>query len=465
LSSAATLTGRCSRWADELANLVGPGGVPGAALGVSWRGERWVATAGVANLRSGLPVTDDTVFQLGSISKVYTATLVALLAETERGLFDRPVSEVLAEADWIGPDVTVRHLLTHTSGLGGDHFADTGRDGGCLERYVAGLRDLPRDVPGPPGRRYSYCNSGFAVLGRLVEVMAGKVFDQALRDILLEPLGAATTGVLPEEVILWPVAVGHNRRSPDTAMVPDKTWGFPRSCGPLGGVCAAARDVLALAELHLGVGDGALGVRLEASSLAEMRRRHVELPAHSRPDARGLGWGIYDWSGAELVGHDGETLGQIAKLRLLPDEQLAIAVLTNGIPDGGRAAHALESAVLRDWGVVPPELPAPTPPEPFDPSPFEGCYANLEGTVMVSGSPSGLRLVSLQEASGLPRHEEVTELRPVGEGGAFIAVGGPPPQSLVRFADPDPEGRFQSYFNGRLAWRTGSREALGLGAR
>ncbi len=462
---APTLAGRCGRWADELAGLVGPGGVPGAVLAISWRGERWLATAGVANLRSGLPVTEDTVFQLGSISKVYTATLVALLAETERGLLDRPVSEVLAEADWIGPDVTVRHLLTHTSGLGGDHFADTGRDGGCLERYVAELRNLPRDVPGPPGRRYSYCNSGFAVLGRLVEVMAGEEYDQALRDMLLEPLGAATTSALPEEAILWPVAVGHNRRSPDSPMVPDDTWGFPRSCGPLGGVCAAARDALALAELHLGVGEGASAVGLGAASVAEMRRRHVELPAHSRPDARGLGWGIFDWSGAELVGHDGETLGQIAKLRLLPDEQLAIAVLTNGIPDGGRAAQALEMAVLRDWGVMPPELPPPTSREAFDPTPFEGSYVNLEGTVVVSGSPSGLRLVSLQEASGLPQYEEVTELRPVGEDGVFIALCDPPAQSLVRFADPDSEGRFQSYFNGRLAWRSESREAWALGVR
>ena len=456
MTPASLLAARKGRWADELACLVGPHGVPGAALGVSWRGERSIITVGVANLRSGLPVTAGTVFQLGSISKIYTATLLAILSNGEPGLLDRPVSDALPEADWIGSQVTFRHLLAHMSGIGGDHFADTGRDDGCLTRYVDGLRHLPRDVPGPPGRRYSYCNSGFAVLGRAVEVLSGRSFDKALRTLLLEPLGASTTSAFAEEVILWPVAVGHNRSSPGSPMTPDATWGFPRSCGPLGGICASVEDVLALAELHLGVGDRCRSVGLTPPILAQMRSRQIELPPHSRPTARGLGWGIYDWPGAELVGHDGETLGHISKLRLLVREQLAIVVLTNGIPDGGYAARSLEATVLRDWGLVPPQLPEPLVHQAVDPLPFVGRYANLEGAVEVSSIPGGLRLVSTHSAAGLAGRQEVTQLRPVG-GSGFVAEGSSP-QAVVHFADQDRQGAFHSYFNGRLAWRSDAEE-------
>ncbi len=455
-----TLAEHAGAWEQRLHELVGSLDVPGATLGVSWRGERVVFAAGVTGLRSRSPVTEGTVFQLGSISKVYTATLLARLTGLDDALLERPVSELVPEAGWMSPAIRVRHLLTHSSGLGGDHFADTGRGDDALSRYVAELEAVAADHPGAPGERYSYCNSGFAVLGRAVEALTGATYDAALREQLTGPLGVPATSGLPEEAILWPVAVGHNRADPVDAtggrpgpLCADDVWCFPRSCTPLGGICAPAGEVLGFAEMHLRDGVGGDGRRVLAPGVAaRMRERHLECPPRSRPSARGLGWGVYDWRGGTLVGHDGETTGQIAKLRLVCEQDLAVVVLTNGIPDGNRVCRELETLVLGAWGLERPViLAAPADPR-FDPAPYVGRYRNREGTIEVTAIPGGLRARFHQEAEGLDGGAHVTELRPVGEGG-FVDAGEPRPQEAVHFGDRDGDGRCRSYFDGRVSWR------------
>lgn len=474
------------RWEARLRELVDRFDVPGAVLGVSHRGERVLAAAGVAGLRNPQQVSIDTVFQLGSISKVYTATLLLALAGPE--VLDRPVAALVPEAAWMEREILVRHLLTHSSGLGGDHFADTGRGDDALARYVTALADLPRDIPLASGGRYSYCNSGFAVLGRLIEVLSGQTYDAALRTLLLDPLGAQATATLPEDAILHPVALGHNRHDPEPLRA-DDTWNFSRACNPLGGVCASAGDLLTFAELHLRGGRTPDGAEILAPGIAEtMRRRHLETPPLSRPSARGLGWGIYDWEraeseregsergragaesdlegaerdrdgtdsargGAELVGHDGETYGQIASLRLLPGEDLALVVLTNAIPDGDEITRALGEEVLGAWGLARPALPAPAGnAHEFDPTRYVGRYRNLESTFSVVATDSGLAVTTHTTAEGLDEETEVARLIPLGDG-VFVDAADAHRARALRFGDPGPDGRCRSYFTGRLAWR------------
>ena len=104
-------------------------------------------------------------------------------------------------------EVTVRHLLSHSSGLDGDIFTDTGRGDDCVEKYVALLADADRAFA--PGAAYSYCNSGFVVLGRIIEVLDGRTWDASLRARLVEPLGLVDTVTLPDEAILRRAAAGH----------------------------------------------------------------------------------------------------------------------------------------------------------------------------------------------------------------------------------------------------------------
>jgi len=222
-------------------------------------------------------------------------------------------------------------------------------------------------------------------------------------------------------------------------------------------VCATAGDLLTFAELHLRDGRAADGAAILAPGVAAlMRRRHLETPPLSRPSARGLGWGIFDQRGAELAGHDGETLGQIASLRLLPAEELAFVVLTNAIPDGDEIARALGEAVLEPWGIRPPEIDVPAAAArtgaAFDPRPYVGRYRNLDATFHVSAADHGLSVTIHTTAEGLDDDTEVTRLTPLGDG-AFVDADVARPTRAVRFDDPGPDGRFQSYFAGRVAWR------------
>src|SRR6185437_6389964 len=145
--------------------------VPGAALAIR-RGDDVVEVAtGVVNKATGVETTTDSVFQIGSITKVFTTTLMMQLVDEGRVKLDEPVCTYLPEflLANIGyaKAITVRHLLTHTSGMDGDYFRDTGRGADAVDRYVYSLGALPSLHA--PGEMWSYCNSGFAVAGRIIE--------------------------------------------------------------------------------------------------------------------------------------------------------------------------------------------------------------------------------------------------------------------------------------------------------
>ena len=183
----------------------------GASLALAVGDETALAATGVLNTRTGTPVTVDSVFQIGSITKVWTATLVMQLVDEGLVDLDAPLRTYLPDFRILDEDitagVTARHLLNHTSGIGGDFFPDTGRGDDCVARYVAEMADQPASHP--LGATMSYCNAGFVVLGRLVEVVRGQSWDTVLRERLFAPLGLTGAGTLPEEALLWGAAVGH----------------------------------------------------------------------------------------------------------------------------------------------------------------------------------------------------------------------------------------------------------------
>ena len=175
--------------------------------------------------------------------------------------------------------VTLRHLLSHTSGIDGDNFADFGRGDDCLERYVESCATLEQTHP--LGATMSYCNTGFSILGRIIEVVTGKVWDAAMRERLFEPLGLTHTGTLPEEALLHRAAVGHVKPSPDASLEVAPVWMLPRSCGPMGLINSTVADVLTFARLHLDAGKAQDGTQLvSAEGIAAMQQPQVESPDH-----------------------------------------------------------------------------------------------------------------------------------------------------------------------------------------
>jgi CubicO group peptidase (beta-lactamase class C family) len=320
---------------QRLAELIDRHGVPGAQLAVLDGDTVTEVAAGVLSLRTGTRTTPDALFLPGSIGKLYTATLVLMLSDEGRVDLDAPVRRYLTGfqvADEHARDtVTVRNLLCHTSGFDGDVFLDTGRGDDALRRYIDRIADLPQICP--PGTIWSYSNSGYAILGRIVETVTGLSFEEALRTRLFEPLGLRHTVSFAEDAIPHPVSVGHVPDPADpSSLTVSPAWALFRSSGPMGAsIVASAGDVLAFVRLHLDGGLAADGTRLlSAEAVAAMQTRQIDLVDDSvLGDGWGLGWILDRWGGHTVIGHDGNSIGQNAFLRIVPEQRFGFCLQTN----------------------------------------------------------------------------------------------------------------------------------------
>ncbi|HEY3687073.1 MAG TPA: serine hydrolase [Streptosporangiaceae bacterium] len=433
-----------AHWERRLATLAARHAVPGASLGILRLGadgapdELAEAAYGVTSTATGVPVTTDTVFQIGSITKVWTATVAMRLVDDGKLTLDTPVAEVLPELrladDAVAARVTVRHLLTHTSGIDGDLFTDTGRGDDCVERYVDVLRDAAQTHP--LGATWSYCNAGFVLLGRVIEKITGATWDAAIRDHLRTPLGLEHTVTLPEEALLHRAAVGHiGEAGADPAPAP--IWQLPRAVGPAGLVTATAADVLGFARMHLTDGLAPDGTRvLSAKSAAAMRDERTEVPdPYTLGDSWGLGWIRFGWDGRRLVGHDGNTIGQSAFLRVLPSHGLAVVLLTNGGHTRDLFQDLYREIFADLAGVAVPEpLAPPRDPPATDLTPHEGTYERASSRIDVftdDGTPT-IRITATGPLAALtPEPSQTLTLVPADATGDLYCVREPGVQTWM----------------------------------
>jgi CubicO group peptidase (beta-lactamase class C family) len=374
-------------------------GVPGASLAVLRDGRIDAAASGVLNLDTGVEATTDSLFQIGSITKVWTTTLVMQLVEEELVELDAPLRTYLPEfavrEEGVADRVTIRHLLTHSSGVDGDNFSDTGRGDDALERYVATCASL-RQVH-PVGATMSYCNTGFTLLGRVIEVVTGEVWDAAIRERLFERLKLTHTATLPEEVLRFRAAMGHIQ--PAGTLVTAPMWGLPRTAGPAGAICSTASEVVRFARMHLTGGEDVL----RPESVAAMQEPQVAVPSGGVGTSAahwGLGWELFDWGGRRVIGHDGGTIGQAAFLRVVPDTGVAIALLTNGGNFVALFRDVFAPLLAETAGVdLPAELAPPEPPLPVDAAAYLGVYEREGASIRVE--PRGDGIVAIQTTTGL----------------------------------------------------------------
>ncbi len=379
----------------RLPDLLAEFKVPGAAVGIWADGQVVEVAAGTLSKATGVEATVDSLFQVGSITKVWTTTLLMQLVDEGALDLDAPVRRYLPDFgladDGAAATITVRHLMCHTAGFEGDLFTDTGRGDDCVEKYVATLVDTVQLFP--PGEMFSYNNAGFCVLGRIVEVLRGKPFDACMREHLFTPLGLTHAANGADEAILHRAAVGHIQLEPDADPQPAPVWSLVRSNAPAGAALAMRpRDLLAFARMHMAGGTAADGTRvLSEASVTAMREAQVKLPRLGMMgDSWGLGWELFDWAGGPVIGHDGGTIGQGAFLRVVPGRNVAVTLMTNG---GNPFGPYLEifGRVLRELaGVEMPAMPKP-PAEPaaVDVSRFLGTYASEVGELTVTRDGEG----------------------------------------------------------------------------
>jgi CubicO group peptidase (beta-lactamase class C family) len=437
-------------------------GVVGASVAVQ-QGDRVIeAVSGLTNVRTGVEVTPDTIFQLGSISKVYTATLVMQLVDDGLVDLDIPVATYLTSftnADaTAAATITVRQLLSHVSGMDGDVFDDFGRGDDCVEKYVDAMSGLAQTSP--PGAFFSYCNSGFTLLGRLIEHFRGMTWDAALRTHLLDPLGAADTVTLADEAILRRAAVGHLPTGEDGAPQVAPMWFFSRAMGPAGVITAPARELLAFARMHLEDGRAANGTQvLSPASVKAMRELQVRLPdPYTLGDGWGLGWILFRLGEPHVIGHDGATVGQQAYLRIVPDQDLSVVLLTNGGAMGA-LFEDLVRPILRELAgaELNPAAVPPATPQPLDLTPFLGTYERAgvrmevrqeDGRLLLDVTPTG-------PVAELSAPEPPKELVVLDESTLITAEVEPRlgHHLTVKFIEPSPAGFGYLHFGARATPR------------
>ncbi|HZU18737.1 MAG TPA: serine hydrolase domain-containing protein [Candidatus Dormibacteraeota bacterium] len=315
----------------------------GLAVGIV-RGGRLEAfhAQGLADIASARPITEDTVFRIGSITKTFTGIAVMQLWERGSIDLDRPANGYLKAYQLVPRKAsfrpaTVRHLLTHTAGIRemlhlrgllqvrrvlGEAIPSGRRVPSLAEYYRGGLRiDLD------PGTGWMYTNHGFATLGQIVEDVTGEPLDRYLRERIFEPLGMEATDLVRSERVRAGLATGYELGSRGAQ---------PVDCELItagaGGIYSSPRDMARYLTALLGGGANQHGSVLRPETLAAMYE------AHHRPDPRLPGMGLAFWradlAGHRAVEHSGIVPGFDSQIQLAPDDGVGLMAFANGARQG-----------------------------------------------------------------------------------------------------------------------------------
>ena len=330
-------------------------GVPGVAAGVLIDGKEEPAFHGVTSIENPLDVDADTLFQFGSTGKTYTATAMLRLAEDGKVDLDAPVRRYLPEFQLrdkeVAEKVTVLQLFNHTAGWQGDMMDNTGDGDDALEKYVAKMVDL--EQVSPLGATVSYNNASLSVAGLIIATIHGTTYEQAMRDLVFEPLGLKQTFFFPNEIMTRRFAVGHTLHDDGRTTVA-RPWALPRGNSPAGGMSANLADQFAWARFHLGDGTAADGTRfLPAETIRRMQQPTVECKGSAIGDAVGISWLLREVDGVRIVMHGGTTNGQHSEFVMVPERNFALISMTNCGPNGPQLNEVLQKWAFEHYlGIV-----------------------------------------------------------------------------------------------------------------
>jgi CubicO group peptidase (beta-lactamase class C family) len=408
----------------RVAELLSEYRIPSTAIAVLRDGEITDLAVGVRNLSTGEPATTDTIYQCGSMTKTWTALAFMQLVDEGKVGLNEPVRTYLpgfavADPD-VGAMVTPRHLLNHTNGIEED-YGDPGEDADVYERMVANIAKAPQVHP--LGHTHGYSAAlGYAILARIMEVIDGRRWDEIMRDRLFAPLRLTGTSSWREQVDDGDrAATGYLLRSLEEGPFVSPLGSLPRAFGPGGNISSTAREVVTMAHVFLDGGRAPDGARVVSPGIVrEMMDSRVPMPD---PYMFGPWWAlgliVCDWHGQTVYAHDGSTVGQSARLRILPNSNLAISMLTNGGPRDSFYRKVFNE-ILADLGAITiPDLPRPDPTLGLDPSRYVGAYARPGARYEVRAEGRGFTLtyvLSPMQARVLGRPDRTRyELLPVSE--------------------------------------------------
>ncbi|HEU0078522.1 MAG TPA: serine hydrolase domain-containing protein [Longimicrobiaceae bacterium] len=291
---------------------------------------------GLADRESGRPATRETVFEIGSITKQFTAAAVLRLAEEGKLSLDDGVGEHLPELRERGAGIRLRHLLSHTSGLSSawavPDLGAPSSPGVVVDSLAA------RPVEFAPGERFAYNNNGYILLGRVVEKVSGMPYPEYLRTRFLAPLGLASIAPCDR----FPAgrrAKGYRHPTRGPAVPAAAESHHPTVTSSAGILCATAGDLLRW-ERALATGRV---VRPESYRLMTTRT----VLGSGRPAGYGMGMQVMELDGRAVVGHGGGLPGFVTEATYVPGDSLGVVVLTNGVY-AGQLVRQLSEAIARE---------------------------------------------------------------------------------------------------------------------
>ncbi|MGN6391249.1 MAG: serine hydrolase domain-containing protein [Gemmatimonadales bacterium] len=311
---------------------------------------------GFANLEHRVPATDSTVYAVGSLSKQFTAAAIVVLSQQGRLRLDDPITRYLPEGSAVWSSVTIRHLLTHTSGVPEDTTLDWHRDYSESEL----VRSAAQPLEFEPGTLESYSSTGYALLGVIIHRVTGMPWGDFVRDHIFRPLGMRTA-----------------RANSDTDIVPNRTAGYyfvndtlknadwvsPSINGTAD--CCLSFTVLDLARWAIGLNHA----KVLGRAGLEMSWTPVKLN-NGGTYPYGFGWNIFEQRGYQRIGHSGAWRGCHATIQRYPEFDLTVIVLLN-LGQANSEGIAVGIAGLLEPALTPPHLlasrlPGATPPKPID---------------------------------------------------------------------------------------------------
>ncbi|HEY3128932.1 MAG TPA: serine hydrolase domain-containing protein [Acidobacteriota bacterium] len=348
---------------------------PGAVL-VIVSGDRVIFSKGfgVSNVETGTPMTPDMLFQIGSITKVFTATALVSLAEEGKLNLSEPIGKYVKGLHPKLAPITAHHLLTHTSGLR-DEPAEYGRhEESALAEYGRSLKEdyLLLD----PGKVFSYSNPGVALAGLLLEEISGKPYADEMDQRVFKPLGMNRTTFRPTTAMTYPHAVGHThagtvKPAVVRPMVDDtRFW-------PAGYMFCSAEDLARFVIALMNGGKVEGRQVLSRSLLAKLATPYVDVPNIFQNGKYGYGLFIYPHRGLLLLEHAGAMTGFSAVVEVVPQHHVGIILMANR--DGVRLPRTAEKALellspLQPEAKAVPKLVLPMSASEM--SSFAGTYTN-----------------------------------------------------------------------------------------
>jgi CubicO group peptidase (beta-lactamase class C family) len=361
-------------------------GIPGMSVGIVYDQDLiWSKGFGYSDVDHKTPTTPQTIYRMASVTKLFTATAIMQLRDAGKLHLDDPLSTYLP---WFkirtrfadAPPITIRHLLTHTSGLPRDAAFPYWMENNFPTREQLIERLPTQEAVFAPETTWKYSNLALSLAGEIVAAVSGEPYEGYIHKHILEPLGMSSTSIIFREEQKSRLAIGYGRRMPDGSR---EVRPFMDSKGitPAANLSSTVEDLARFVALHMRDGELDGNPIIKGRTLREMQRVHWLEPDWK--SGQGLGFQIERDGERTLVGHGGSLAGYRTQITISLDEKVGVMVLTNA-DDGNPAAYVKQAfhwvaPAIRKAIAQPPKMAEPDPEWHH----YVGTYRNVWGDSQV----------------------------------------------------------------------------------